>query len=225
MDKDRIKQRLDALGITQFEAGLRAGWNENFLYDFMTGRKKAIKGEGPARIAYALQCSIEFLEGKSDEIGDPPLGGGSSLLPLIGFAEAGIFRKTSTPLTYPDRTPVPPHPNFSADAQFSVLMRDNSLQKLGVTEGMFLSVVAHEAVGATLQNGMIVLVEHRRLGDTEAELSAREIQHYSDRIELLTKPLTGDPSTIIVRDGKTDEPDGTVTIRGIVISATRYLAK
>lgn len=72
LDPDRIKARLEALGINQFEAAKRTGKHEHFIYDFFKGRKKSFPSDGPLRLAHALQCSIEYLAGVSDEVGSPP---------------------------------------------------------------------------------------------------------------------------------------------------------
>jgi len=99
MRKDRIEARLKALGLTQFQAAEKAGKHAHFIYDFMIGRKRSFKGDGPIRLAQALECSIEYLTGESDDVGRPPLSAAASYtyqpgsLPVAGIVEAGVFRR------------------------------------------------------------------------------------------------------------------------------------
>lgn len=69
--KERIETRLKALGINQFVAAERAGKNSHFIYDFMIDRKRSFKGDGLFRLAYVLECSVEYLTGKSPDVGKP----------------------------------------------------------------------------------------------------------------------------------------------------------
>lgn len=63
--KDRIQIRLAHLGVNQFVAAEKAGKNSHFIYDFMIDRKRAFKGDGLQRVASALECSVEYLIGRS----------------------------------------------------------------------------------------------------------------------------------------------------------------
>lgn len=49
-----------------------AGKHSHFIYDFLIDRKRTIKGDGLVRVAIVLRCSVDYLTGRSDEIGEPP---------------------------------------------------------------------------------------------------------------------------------------------------------
>lgn len=70
--KERIRDRLTSLGLNQFDAAKLTGKNSHFIYDFMIDRKRAIKGDGLYRLAVVLHCSVDYLLGRSDEVGSPP---------------------------------------------------------------------------------------------------------------------------------------------------------
>lgn len=226
MNKSRITERLDALGITQFEAAERAGKNSHFIYDYFAGRKKSFKGNGPVKIAQALQCSVEYLNGESDDIGvppkDAPLASGPIFkgLPFAGVAEAGVFRKASAIVSDQSATPLAPSLSYPAIAQAAYVVRGDSLQLRGISEGMFLTTVAVEAVPDALRSGAIVIVRHTRLGGSEIEISARELQFFPDRTELISHPAKGQIDPVVIRDGATSEPDGKAEIVAIVVAAT-----
>lgn len=225
MRKDRIQARLDALGITQFDAALRAGKNSHFVYDFMIGRKASFKGDGPIRLAQALQCSIEYLTGESDEVGQPPLMGPvlphirpDAGLPVAGVVMAGAFRRPGTMKAGADLLPFPPFPRYRVDRQSLYIVMGNGMDARGITNGMVLVGVAPEEFG-DIPNGSIVVVERIRRGGREVELSAREIQHYPNRTEFIARSTSENIAPIIANNGKTTEGDK-IQIRAVVICAS-----
>lgn len=74
-----------------------------------------------------------------------------------------------------------------------------------------------------VESGSVVIVEHLRLGGSEIEVSARELQYFPDRMELRALSRSGAVDPIVVRGGSTGEPDGTVRILGLVVAATMVL--
>lgn len=88
---------------------------------------------------------------------------------------------------------------------------------------MFLTVVDHDAAADQIESGSIVVVEHLRLGGSEVEASARELQYFPDRTEFRALPRDGSIDPIVVRNGSTGEPDGKVRICGLVVAATMVL--
>lgn len=225
MRKDRIQARLDALGITQFDAAIRAGKNSHFVYDFMIGRKKSFKGDGPIRLAQALQCSIEYLTGESAEVGRPPLAGpalphvsAASGLPVAGVVMAGVFRRPGMLQIKDEYLPFPPWPLYPADKQCLYIVRGNGMDARGIVDGMVLTAVSPDAIEGNIRSGSVVVVEHVRRGG-EVELSAREIQHYPDRTEFLARSHSERIPPIILRDRKTNEAGGRLHIKAVVIGA------
>lgn len=70
--KERIQDRLTSLGLSQFEAAKLTGKDTHFIYDFFVDKKRSFKGDGMYRLAVVLHCSVDYLLGRQDEIGDPP---------------------------------------------------------------------------------------------------------------------------------------------------------
>lgn len=246
MRADRVQERLDALGIDHYEASLRAGRNKLFLYPLMTGARKGMHKAGAIKIANVLGCSVEYLKGVSDDLGIPPdlpkddqspvsetewlekiakpepswMNWHDRRLPLAGTVEAGAFRKKSYASPFVEMSSIPPHPDYPISTQSAYLVRGSGLQKRGIHDGMYLTVIAPEAVKGNITNGAIVVVEHTRMKGAEIEISAREIQHYPDRTEFLAHSSTECIDPIILRDGHTDEPNGAISIIGLVIAAS-----
>lgn len=67
-DKERIKERLNAVGLHSFAASAKAGYNAHFLYDYFADRKKSINREALNAIAVVLECSPAYLTGESDTV-------------------------------------------------------------------------------------------------------------------------------------------------------------
>lgn len=63
---DRIKGRLDALGMTRAALAMRSGVSISTI-DYYTNHKSMPTGYNIVRIAAALQCSTDYLLGVTDE--------------------------------------------------------------------------------------------------------------------------------------------------------------
>lgn len=60
---ERVRERLEALGINPFEAARRAGFERSFVNDLLIGRKKSVRGAALLRLATALGCDPAYLVG------------------------------------------------------------------------------------------------------------------------------------------------------------------
>lgn len=226
MRKDRIEARLDALGINQFEAAERAGKNSHYIYDFMIGRKSSFKGDGPVRVAQALECSIEYLTGESDGVGVPPMlspgmpaAQAGQSLPLAGVVETGVFRRPGAVRGSGRPVPVAPFPDYPPEAQSVFAVRGGGMDTRGIIEGMMLVAVDIEAAMDELESGSVVIVEHVRGNGREAEISARELQYFPDRIELRAQSRSENIKPLVLKNGKIVGEGGKVRITALVIGA------
>lgn len=224
MLKERIEQRLKDLGINQFEAAKRAGKNTNFIYDFLVGRKDSFKGEGPKLVAKALECSVEYLNGEHDEPNKQQVFSGeghqvSSGLPLVGAVETGTWRRVASLKSDPEWLPVAASTQFPAADQVAYAVRGESLAALGIREGAVLTCLLTSSEHSVLRSGSVVIVESYRMDGEEIELSARELQYYPDRTELL--PLTNikTDTKIILKNNKNSNEEQNIKIVAEAISA------
>lgn len=224
MNVDRVKERLEALGLNPHEAALKIGRSRNYIYDFLVGRKTEFKGDGPERVAKVLRCSVAYLRGEVDTPdADAPQTDLSSGVKIVGVVEVGAWR-TTPPLAAgsPVSTPVARDARYSDMRQFAYAVRGSGMVGLGITEPMI--VVAVDAGDFASQHGtpaigQTVVVERRRLGMVET--SARRI----------TAAANGTRSLVAIDDGghedvakypakKSQSHDGDgVEIVGIIIAA------
>lgn len=70
--KQRINDRLVVKCLDQFTAAKLCGKGSHYIYDFMVGKKLRFPRDGIYRIAVVLDCSIEYLLGRSDDPGSAP---------------------------------------------------------------------------------------------------------------------------------------------------------
>lgn len=223
--RDRVEERLRALGINQFEAAKRAGKQQHFVYDLLIGKKRSIKGDGLVRLAQALECSIDYLTGTSDEVGSPPgsypAGPRSSDLPFRGIVEVDVFRRENTPPAVPPSfltRLLAPDPRFADRRQSVYQVGDQNLAERGIPRGAFLICVDAPDVN-TITSGALVIVERRRVELGDVELSAREIQHFPNRTELRVPSESLGREPIVLREGKPSTPGEQVRIVAQVVSA------
>ena len=64
---DRVRQRMDTLGINMTAATKRGGLERTFVADLLSGKKQTINAANAAKLAKALECSVDWLlHGKGD---------------------------------------------------------------------------------------------------------------------------------------------------------------
>lgn len=235
--RERIQARMKALGLKIVDVHERMGLGKStYVNNFLSGKQKTFDPERVPALAVALECSVAYLAGESDDVGSPPSGvildrtaepssphpaaPLSSKLTGRGFVEAGAFRKPG--ITQAINTEnVTPLPNVPLAEQSVYKVQDDSLLDIWVTrESLLLCVDADDM--AAVESGTIVIVEHSRRGGAEVEISARELQHFPNRTELRVVTPTDGAETLILRDGKIDRPDSEARIVARVVQALRW---
>ena len=66
--RDRVQQRLDALGLSPRAASLKAGLNTHFLQAILSGKSESPRADNLGKLATALETNAEWLLNGS---GDP----------------------------------------------------------------------------------------------------------------------------------------------------------
>lgn len=129
----RIRERLDALGINEYEAATRAGFQRSYLYEFLTGKKDSIRIQNLEKIAKALDTTVEFLNGKAEAA----IAGTS--LPLSGICEHDAWR--TSPAVPVGTVAVPPDARYPIGAQTAWLVRGDHFAPLGIPDGAIVIAV------------------------------------------------------------------------------------
>lgn len=204
--RDRIRGRLEALGLNPFDAARRIGAERTFINDLLIGKKDSIRRAAIPKVAEVLDCDPEFLIGAQDtprrvEAQAPPRTpengplAGATGVPLAGIAEAGTWRLAGAHA--PSATlPLSPDPRYPPQDQIAYLARGDHGAWLCATDGAVILAVK----GADFRDGDVVVTSRTRPGDDgpEVEITLRKV---ADGLLILPdhKPVTiGNTSVEIV---------------------------
>lgn len=171
---DRVRVRLDELSINAAEAARRAGLERTFLHDLLGGRKKTIAADALVSLADALDCTPEYLVGRSEEASRLPLGH----VEISGIIEPGAWRDPHRPVGLP---PLPAaRLAINPGRAKAFLARGDSASRVGIVDG---TVVVTEGWDGTIQPGSAYVV--RRLQGLLEELTIRIARRRGDAFELI----------------------------------------
>ena len=201
--KDRIKARLDALGLNAFEAARNAGLERAFINDVIAGRKSKIHPRNYAKLALVLGCSAEYLRG---EVQEPTpvkaLGGAGALstenaafgLNILGTVEAGAFRRREKSRN--ELAPIAYDPRFPGARQIAFEVRRQNIKSQVFASGRsFIGAVDFDDYvkgWGALRNGEHVIVETRSAGDPElAETTCAEVFFVAGEMLLVSRFAQG----------------------------------
>lgn len=230
---DRMKLRMDELGLNPSSASARIGKSRDIIRNIVRGQTKTPSAANLALIAQALETSPEWLlEGKGPkevrEIGstvefDPrPFATEQALVPEVGEVAAGVWLEYNHHHNEPGERlgPFPVDPRYPAAAQFSVRVRGTSINRV-VPDGGSLHCVALFESGLSeqdLTNGQLVIVKRTRMQGGLFETTAKRLRK-NGSWELW--PDSTDPNwqePIKVEDLH-DNEDETVEVMAFVIGA------
>ena len=202
--KDRIKARLDALGLNAFEAARNAGLERAFINDVIAGRKSKIHPRNYAKLAPVLGCSAEYLRGEVQEPNPAEAPGkGAALstendeafgLNILGTVEAGAFRRREKSRN--ELAPIAYDPRFPGARQIAFEVRRQNIKSQVFASGRsFIGAVDFDDYvkgWGALRNGDLVIVETRSAGDPElAETTCAEVFFVAGEMLLVSRFAQG----------------------------------
>lgn len=224
----RVRERLDALGIKASEAQSRGGLQRNFISDIFADKKRTVKGPNGFKLAAALETSLAYLVGETDDPGQGP-----ELLvseqerdmitaPEVGVVEAGAFREVD-PMDQRPRRPlyVERDRDFPKARMMVFTVAGDSMDALSpipILPGMKVVCIDYDDVADRLpiRDGMVVVVERSRDAGMMREWSVKQIEFFGDRIEFHPRSKNARHKPIIVpRDAFADE-GSEVKLLGVV---------
>lgn len=196
--RDRIKSRMDKLGLNALQVAQASGLSNSIIYDILSDKKKNPSVPSIIGLAEGLKCSIAWLLGQGDPLEDattkpPPV---LVQISIQGRAERGAFRQ-QRPMNPDNPSPsvaAPPSRQFPEARCFSMVVADDHLSGLAtpVTRGMLALFVDLDSAGIGVESGRCYLV-HRRLaaaGGVAIETAIWRAQVYRDRVEF--SPVSSD---------------------------------
>lgn len=164
---ERVKQRLDVLGLGPIEAATKAGLNRFYFYDFVKGKKKALRMDELPKAAAALGTTPEWLMGES-------VDGVADTLTVSGVCEPDAWRTTQPDIDPP--IAVPSDSRFPTAYQTAWLVRGDSLTPHGIRDGAV--VIATKNV--TPRPGDLELIRRKHRGKYEVVIEPSAQDHGND---------------------------------------------
>lgn len=239
---DRLKGHREAQSLSQNALAKKAGVSQQLISQLERGENLTTKklpqilkalnlplSELDAELARELGATTHLIQVKGGEYNGRELNGRT--LTFAGVVEAGAFRAVDEYFTQGEvEVPefVQAHPGYPRARQFTWRVSGSSMNKAGIEDGMWV-------VGADygdyldqygqIESGAFVVVERSRAGDSERELTVKEVRFYRDRYELLPRSTEDGHAPIIVRHDHQADPDTeTVRLLAIVLAAYRDLS-
>ena len=247
--RDRIKERMDALGMNPSSVSLEAGLSRSAVRDILSGKAKNPGITTLHSIARVLKCSDNYLMGYTEEkhygeATDILIDANARRGDSSGTLEAGIFRQAAYKdqidqfdpfvddprVSFRSRKPLSGQRRYQGRDLYLYIMGDNSLTDESIQKDDIL-IAMHDPSGDGMgfKDGKIYIISHRVPGLGAEELSARIARSRGGKFHLLTSSKEAFFAPIIV-DGPSSDPNvyetvtgGKIEVEGIVVELTRQL--
>jgi SOS-response transcriptional repressor LexA len=212
----RVRIRMDMLGMNALQTAKKAGLGDSFVRDILRGKTRSPNSDNLAKLALALETTVDWFYGSSDE--DKPLARVPEIsgLDVMGTIQAGNWVDRSLVDEHEEHEiiPVARDPRFPHAKQYALAVIGDSMDK-EYPEGCYVTCVDYWDSGLQLRDGLIVHVERHNGPLVEMTLKAVET---IDGEKMLV-PRSNNPRHKPIKpegDGGTD-----VLVKGIVTGSYR----
>lgn len=202
----RIDQRLKALDLSENKASVRSGLSRDAIRSIRrnarSGVQRGVSTETLRKLARGLETTPEWLiggvgSGSADvDGGELPPGfseeGTPQGIPTLGDVAAGVWREVTAAdaAKYGSRSTNPADPRYPATAQYDLVVRGSSIDRVA-RDGDRLRCVDLRETGLDVSDGDLVVVERRREGGHLVETTAKRVRQRGAKRELW--PDSDDP--------------------------------
>lgn len=209
----RLKIRMDMMGFNPHKLAVKAELGESFVRDILRGKSKKPSAENLAKIAAALETTLDWFTGEAGLSGEVDADAVSNdRIELTNLVVKGVIQAG----TWLDRTifdddyenyeviPVARDPRFPRAKQYGLKIEGDSMD-LMFPDGTYVSCVDFSDSGVSIRPDLIVHVERRNGHLVECTLKVIEmidgklmLAPRSSNKKHLPIALDGDGSTEIV---------------------------
>lgn len=170
--RERIRERLDAAGISPFEAARKIGAERGFINDLLVGKKDTIRQKAIPALAEVLDCDPAYLIGAqaAPRVAEYAERDAVMGMPVAGICEAGAWRDGAG-AGAGKMLPLAPDPRFSTQSQRAYLIRGHHADGLGAADGDIVVAV----LGADWRDGDTVIARRTKRG-RGSELTVRRVE-------------------------------------------------
>lgn len=217
---DRLRERLDALGLNPAKASKLAGLSSDTIRNIMRGQSKNARSDTISALARILQCSVPYLLGDEALGADPRVEPADKMasvrwLKVLHEIGAGYWIQPGVAETYDGVGPVAPSAKY-ADANQWLERVIGPAANQHFAAGDLIHVISAADIGYAPQVGdLVVLV--RRDGERE-ERSIRRVTSASRAGARLAAPTTDARYTAEI-----SVPDANSCIVGKIVGSYRSI--
>ena len=221
----RVKQRLDAIGMSERQASIKAVGNSQFVRNMRKGLSASPRGENIVKLSRVLGVSESWLLGTSDDPGTPA-SEQSFGVRFGGRVEAGSWRTADSENQDGEYRVIPaaPDPRYPLKAQFAFLVAGDSMNKAMILPGMYvlaLDISVWERHHRETTDGLVVIVQRMRNGDGEYERTIKRLRIFRDRVELQPESDNDKHHPIVIANG---DQDSHCRVVAVALTASWVLA-
>lgn len=237
MLQERIRLRLEALGISADRASLDAKLGRTFIRDILSGKSTKPSAVALVEIAAALKCDLAYLMGSQDApVTDMKTLELGLAIPVVGTIEAGVFREMRTPdpwtnseaefqmLRAPRSQTYPKAKHFAFEVRGDSM---NSASGKGIMEGDYALCVDIVDAEHSITDGEIYAVRRTQDGGQTYEWTLKRARLFKDRIEL--QPESTNPThravTIPRREPASDGDAAEVAVVGLMYGTYSHYSR
>lgn len=204
------------LGLNAYQTAKKAGLGDSFVRDILRGKTRSPNADNLAKLAVALETTVDWFYGESDE--DRPLHRIKSVggLDVVGKIQAGNWVDRSIIDDEAEREiiPVARDERFPHARQYALAVMGDSMDR-EYPEGTYVTCVDMIDSGLSLRDGMIVHVERHNGPLVEMTLKAVET---IEGVQMLVPRSTNSRHKPIKPEGD----DATeILVKGIVTGSYR----
>lgn len=221
----RIQSRLDALGLSERGAAEKSQLSASAIRNIREGRSQSPRLETIRKLAPTLKVTPEWLAFGGDEAIEAAKEATAAMppasLPVIGEVAAGRWLEADDHVDVPlyDPVPVQPDARWPVEAQFGLVVRGTSLNRVAI-DGDILACVDAITAGYSPREDDLVIVELLRNAGLLRQLTAKRYMRQGTHVELwpdsdderwqtpIIIPLPDDSLTAAVED-----EDGRIEVR------------
>jgi transcriptional regulator with XRE-family HTH domain len=229
---ERLNDAIRRKGINRSEVARRAGLKPSAVYDIVSGKNKNPNYELLKSVCKVLDCELAYLLGETDKSFNEPNIVRGVVMPIIGIAEAGAFRKIipfepgkTNGLSAMRGNLSRHHPE--AD-HFMVHIRGdamNATREGPLTDGMWAICVDMISADLRVESGHVYAIR-RTLDGVTYETSLRRALVRGDRVELSCESSVAElRETLTVLGGVTTDPTQKIFAFGKVVGFTGSFEK
>ncbi|GEL44269.1 hypothetical protein MEX01_48600 [Methylorubrum extorquens] len=192
----RIQSRLDALGLSERGAAEKSNLSASAIRNIREGKSQSPRLETIRKLAPTLKVTPEWLAfGGEDEIEAAKAASAAmppASLPVVGEVAAGRWLEADDHVDVPAYDPVPVQPDsrWPVEAQYGLVVRGTSLNRVAL-DGDILACVDAITARYRPREDDLVIVEMRRNAGLLRQMTAKRYMKLSSHIELW--PDSDDP--------------------------------